>query len=185
MATHSSVLARRIPGTGKPGGLPSMGLHRVGHDWSDLAAAAAAAALGKSCYHFEEGTRLDLYNSTSYYISLCDYRQGDNSESCHTVILLQLNSRSSCGILPPVTKMQTEEVSIWSSSLYMPCLQMKIIFVQSLCSCHGPTKELQWPLWKTVISKLSFKTGSLAGDPDGFNLPSAPEKSTQSYKGSP
>ena len=43
MATHSSILAWRIPGTGEPGGLLSMGLHRVGHDWSDLAAAAAAA----------------------------------------------------------------------------------------------------------------------------------------------
>ena len=32
IATHSSVLAWRIPGTGEPGGLPSMGLHRVGHD---------------------------------------------------------------------------------------------------------------------------------------------------------
>ena len=42
MATHSSVLAWRIPGTWEPGGLPSVGLHRVGHDWSDLAAAAAA-----------------------------------------------------------------------------------------------------------------------------------------------
>ena len=42
MATHSSVLAWRIPGTGEPGGLPSMGSHRVGHDGSDLAAAAAA-----------------------------------------------------------------------------------------------------------------------------------------------
>ena len=41
MATHSSVLAWRIPGTGEPGGLPSMGSHRVGHDWSGLAAAAA------------------------------------------------------------------------------------------------------------------------------------------------
>ena len=41
MAAHSSVLAWRIPGTGEPGGLPSMGSHRVGHDWSDLAAAAA------------------------------------------------------------------------------------------------------------------------------------------------
>ena len=40
MATHSSVLAWRIPGTGEPGGLPSMGSHRVGHNWSDLAAAA-------------------------------------------------------------------------------------------------------------------------------------------------
>ena len=42
MATHSSVLAWRIPGTGEPGGLPSLGSHRVGHDWSDLAAAAAS-----------------------------------------------------------------------------------------------------------------------------------------------
>ena len=38
MATHSSILAWRIPGTGEPGGLPSMGSHRVEHDWSDLAA---------------------------------------------------------------------------------------------------------------------------------------------------
>ena len=45
MATHSSVLAWRIPGTGEPGGLPSMGSHSVGHDWSDLAAAAAG------CFH--------------------------------------------------------------------------------------------------------------------------------------
>ena len=46
MATHSSVLAWRIPGTGEPGRLPSMGSHRVGHDWSDLAVAAAARATG-------------------------------------------------------------------------------------------------------------------------------------------
>ena len=44
MATHSSVLAWRIPGTGEPGGLSSMGSHRVRHNWSDLAAAAVAAA---------------------------------------------------------------------------------------------------------------------------------------------
>ena len=44
MATHSSILAWRIPGMEEPGGLPSMGSHRVGHDWSNLAAAAAAAA---------------------------------------------------------------------------------------------------------------------------------------------
>ena len=45
MATHSSVLAWRIPGTEEPGGLPSMGSHRVGHDWSDLAAAAAGLCM--------------------------------------------------------------------------------------------------------------------------------------------
>ena len=43
MATHPSILTWRIPGTEEPGGLLSMGSHRVGHDWSDLAAAAAAA----------------------------------------------------------------------------------------------------------------------------------------------
>ena len=43
MATHSNVLAWRIPGTAEPGGLPSMGWHRARHDWSDLAAAAAGS----------------------------------------------------------------------------------------------------------------------------------------------
>ena len=41
MAIYSSILAWRIPWTEEPGGLPSTGSHRVGHDWSDLAAAAA------------------------------------------------------------------------------------------------------------------------------------------------
>ena len=45
MATHSSVLAWRIPGTGEPGGLLSMGSHRVRHDWSDIAAVAAVGTL--------------------------------------------------------------------------------------------------------------------------------------------
>ena len=47
MATHSSVLAWRIPGTGEPGGLPSMGLHRDGHDWSDLALAYTSKVMFK------------------------------------------------------------------------------------------------------------------------------------------
>ena len=47
MATHSSVLAWRVPGTGEPGGLPSMGSHRVGRDWSDVAAAAAVIMMKK------------------------------------------------------------------------------------------------------------------------------------------
>ena len=46
MATHSSVLAWRIPGMEEPGGLPSMESHRVGHDCSDLAAAAAIQQIG-------------------------------------------------------------------------------------------------------------------------------------------
>ena len=45
MATHSSVPAWWIPGMGEPGGLPSLGSHRVGHDWSNLAPAAAYVTL--------------------------------------------------------------------------------------------------------------------------------------------
>ena len=52
MATHSSVLAWRIPGTGEPGGLPSLGSHRVGHDWGDAAAGKtwSSQALGGASF---------------------------------------------------------------------------------------------------------------------------------------
>ena len=52
MATHSSTLAWTIPWMGEPRGLPSMGSHRIGHDWSDLVAAAASADvfLELSCF---------------------------------------------------------------------------------------------------------------------------------------
>ena len=62
MATHSSVLAWRIPGTGELHGLPSMGSHRVGHDWSDLAAAAAACPLSQCCH-------LTISSSVVYWVS--------------------------------------------------------------------------------------------------------------------
>ena len=62
MATHSSVLAWRIPGMGEPGGLPSMGSHRVRHDWSDL----TAAAIKKSYFH----TKNSAYNSFLPHSSL-------------------------------------------------------------------------------------------------------------------
>ena len=48
MATHSGVLAWRVPGTGEPGALLSMGSHRVRHDWSDLAAAATCMEMWKT-----------------------------------------------------------------------------------------------------------------------------------------
>ena len=50
MATHSSVLAWRIPGMGEPGGLPSMGSHRVGHDWSDLTTASTKLIVTPFCF---------------------------------------------------------------------------------------------------------------------------------------
>ena len=62
----SGVLAWRIPGTGEPGGLPSMGSHRVGHDWSDLAAAARQDECIKPflCFHIP-------YTSLTLYFPFC------------------------------------------------------------------------------------------------------------------
>ena len=76
MATHSSVLAWRIPGTEEPSGLPSMGSHRVRHDWSNLAAAAAAAAANQS-----QGT----FVSSSVKWAGCHLSWG---LSCHSVLRL-------------------------------------------------------------------------------------------------
>ena len=66
MAIHSSVLAWRIPGMGEPGGLPSIGLHRVGHDWSDLAVAGSWS----QCSHSND-SGLDLEFCMGLYIFFC------------------------------------------------------------------------------------------------------------------
>ena len=82
MATHSSILARRIPGTGKPGGLPSMGSHRVGHDWSNLAAAA---------WPYNSAFRMEGCQMTSVtYVSLFSDRYGQLY-----VLFLRHHSRTS------------------------------------------------------------------------------------------
>ena len=81
MATHSSILAWRIPGTGEPGGVPSMGLHRVGHDWSDLAAAAGLARSGLQVHTPGSQTqawRVTTVGSVSEGLSLRSLKIGKN-----------------------------------------------------------------------------------------------------------
>ena len=78
MATHSSVLAWRIPGTGEPGGLPSLWSHKVGHDWSDLAAAAAAvyktACWSTDFWHLERVSQFcALYFAFSRFFCLLPF----------------------------------------------------------------------------------------------------------------
>ena len=85
MAIHSSVLAWRIPGTGEPGGLLSMGSHRVGHDWSDLAVAVKFIALWqewkwKKAFWQERKTRLWIVLSDALY-TLEHFQEGKMSIS--------------------------------------------------------------------------------------------------------
>ena len=82
MATHSSVLAWRIPGMAEPVGLPSMGSHRVGHDWSDLAA-AAAASVSKDSLKVQLGSKkicssLVEVNTTKYIKLVHIFAETDN-----------------------------------------------------------------------------------------------------------
>ena len=67
MATHSSVLAWRIPGMGEPGGLQSLGSHRVGHDWSDSVAAAAAW----EATHTPGATSIEIRDEWNRWVKVC------------------------------------------------------------------------------------------------------------------
>ena len=92
MAPHSSVLAWRIPGMGEPLGLPSMGSHRVGHDWSNLAAAATAiVSVYLGCYNKISWT---VWLKQQTFISQgCGVREAqalDNSRFC---VWWEANSR--------------------------------------------------------------------------------------------
>ena len=77
MATHPSVLAWRIPGTGKPDGLLLMGSHRVGHDWSDLAAASDTAST-PALLPGESHRRRSLAGC-----SPCGHEESDTTERLH------------------------------------------------------------------------------------------------------
>ena len=69
MEAHSSTLTWRIPGTEEPGELPSMGSHRVGHDWSDLAAAAALKQTLHECgVTFSISQNISLYKFSDFSI---------------------------------------------------------------------------------------------------------------------
>ena len=88
MATHSSVLAWRIPGAGKPSGLPSMGSHRVRHDWSDLAAAAETFSVISHVLNFSYKLFISLsWSLNNFFRSLSQFTNSDFSSErmmCHS-----------------------------------------------------------------------------------------------------
>ena len=98
MATHSSVLAWRIPWTGKPGGLPSMGSHRVGHDWSDLVyivynKICTASIWGKQ-FRWND-TRITKYRYSVFTIRKIQHCQNFSSFQLHVWIHWEHNQKTS------------------------------------------------------------------------------------------
>ena len=83
MATHTSVLAWRIPGTGQPSGLPSMGLHSVGHDWSNLAATINCywKCRTAECWLYK-GSRGASNPTISFYGTGARWRLGQEHTAC-------------------------------------------------------------------------------------------------------
>ena len=90
MATHSSILAWRIPGTGEPGGLSSMGLHRVGHEWSDLAAVAATCR--------SKQFLVKMKNVFYFYLKSNDFFGQPNKSADRLWTLVTLNYSQSKGL---------------------------------------------------------------------------------------
>ena len=110
MATHSSVLAWRIPGMGEPGRLPSLGSHRVGHDWSDLAAAAAGSREGEKKIgvnsRFLEFSRNQGFHTNFNKRKYCFFLSITyNSSILHWLIPLILITGRNVSIISHLTKM--------------------------------------------------------------------------------
>ena len=131
MATHSSALAWRIPGMAEPGGLLSMGSHRVGHDWSDLAAAAASNSIGKN-----------LQSPLWLYWLLVTWTTGSQLDLFGGIVKLQI-TRS-------ILEFPIQYVSVWTKY----CDSMKF---PSGVNAAGPKATLWKPLiWRHLSLFLSF-----------------------------
>ena len=130
MATHSSVLTWRIPGTAEPGGLPSMGSHRVEHDQSDLAAAATMdqALFQVLCYNEESQKQTIKYRS--YIGSKKCYLNNYLENNLLTVQFLELNclqSQQLCYLGKPQTRLE-EYIVYWKlqyKATFRPILKVK------------------------------------------------------------
>ena len=122
MATHSSVLAWRIPGTVETGGLPSMGSHRAGHDWSDLAAAAAMTKL--SIFIHECLTTIDLFSLVNCFLVLVFELALYVLDTCPLSVMCFADILSLCAFCFCHIVFFTEHLSFlnfWWSSVFVFC----------------------------------------------------------------
>ena len=137
MATHSSVLAWRIPGTGEPGGLPSMGSHRAGHDWSDLAAAAAHRKLIK-----QTGT---LFSSVQL-LSCVQLFATPLTEGPQTSLSIT-NSWNLLTLMPIKSVIPSNHLMLCCPLLFLPS-----IFYSIRVFCNESVLHIRWPKYWNFTS---------------------------------
>ena len=127
MATRSSVLAWRIPGMEEPGGLPSMGLHRVGRNCSDLAAAAGCVQ-AELCFSFslEAGARQQQHTVLGWMAWLLRPAWGLFLLRLATELGSALSHRPAQRRTPPRSSQPVTSVTHLASSLSPPKTQLSI-----------------------------------------------------------
>ena len=157
MATHSRVLAWRIPGMGDPGGLLSMGSHRVGHDWSDLAAAAAAGS---------------NWNSSSAIYKPCDFKL---HLSCWNLSFLIYKMGMCARLIQSCLIFETLWTIAHQTPLFMGFCRQKN-WSGLLCPPPGdlPNQEANLGL----LCLLHWQAGSLPPAPPGSPKQIPPQKNT-------
>ena len=167
MATHSSSLAWRIPGTGEPGGLPSMGLHRVRHDWSDLASWLWSVSVQSfNCvwlfvtpWTAAHQASLSITNwSLLRLLSIESVMPSNHFILCHPLVLLPF-------IFPSIRVFSNESVlcirwpkywsfsfSISPSSEYSGLIFFRMGLVGSPCSSRDSQESSPTPQFKSISS---------------------------------
>ena len=138
MATNSSVRAWRIQGTGEPGGLPSMRSHRVGHYWSDLAAAAAPVPI-----------TLDINGNFTHitYFVLKSHTHYHATRQTHNILVKQINKND--GNRFYIWKKQKESEVIHKSWLPFLSLSANVLdkCLSSVAWQAVPQRVMCWLWW--------------------------------------
>ena len=156
MASHSSALAWRVPGMGEPGGLLSMGLHRVRHDWSDLAAAAATATVFMSVQFssVQSLSRVRLF--VTPWIA------------AHQASLSITKSRSSLRLMSIESVMPSNHLILCCPLLLVPSIFPSIRFFSSESALH-----IRWPKYWSFsysINPSNEYSGLISFRIDWFDL---------------
>ena len=145
MATHSSVLAWRIPGTGEPGGLLRMGSHRVGHDWSDSSSSNAFSTVTKGlimpCGHNFHSLRSDRKISTDFFFLLHSFTEDS--------FLLQILSTLACDIF---LSSLSQELSAFHLKETLQGFSLAYLNCQHCDSCiWGPLLSKTRVMWTQAL----------------------------------
>ena len=133
MATHSSVLAWRTPGTGEPGRLPSMGSHRVRHNWSDLAVAVAGKNTGVGCLFLLQG----IFPTQGVSLALPHCRPTPYRLSCQAMTMLNRNNESRHFCFSPHFRGETFSFSLFNIMFldlsFMALFMLRCIQLYPVC----------------------------------------------------